>query len=47
MSSTSESSIASMKYGDGVPAIKLVASASHHVSGANWMMCSLPFASIT
>jgi hypothetical protein len=45
--SSSDASIASMKYGDGAPVIRLLPSASHHVSGANWTMCSLPFGSMT
>jgi SAM-dependent methyltransferase len=32
---------------DGVPPWRLVASATHQVSGANWTMCSLPLSSIT
>jgi hypothetical protein len=47
ISRTLESSIASKKYCVGVRSRRLVASASHHVSGANWTMCSLPFASMT
>ena len=31
----------------GVPLLRLFESASHHVSGANWTMCSLPLASMT
>jgi len=45
--STSESSMASMKYCDGAPLVRLAASAAHQVSGANWTMCSLPWASMT
>lgn len=42
-----ESSTASQKNLDGTPPLRLSLSASHQVSGANWTMCSFPFASMT